>query len=122
MRRWTAETGFAGSGKGSPAMVLVVIAAFCAGGVVSGCKRHMPSQTAPGLRGPVKDLAAIRGGDQLWLTWTVPQKGTGQLSVDGSITVRVCPRERLTWDSTAAGVPLLLARVTTGSGSDEPRD
>lgn len=88
--------------------------------VVCGCRKtHAPGQTAPELRGPVKDLAAIRGGDQFWLTWTVPRKGTGKLDVNGKITVHVCRRESQSGTCTAAGGPLLLVRGATGSFSEE---
>ena len=122
MKRLTAETGLAGPGGRFPAVVLVVIAAVCTAAVVTGCKRHMPSPAAPESRGPVKDLAAIRGGDQLWLTWTIPKRGTGKLVVNRSISVRVCRRESLTGPCTAAGEPMMLAPGATGSFSEKLPD
>jgi hypothetical protein len=97
----------------------MIVAVLCAM-VVCGCRNtHAPVQTAPELRGPVKDLAAIRGGDQFWLTWTVPRKGTGKLDVNGKITVHVCRRESQSGTCTAAGGSLLLARGVTGSFSEK---
>lgn len=98
----------------------MVVSALSASMVICGCNHsHAPGRTAPESRGPVRDLAAIRGGDQFWLTWTVLRKGTGKLDVNGKITVHVCRRESQSGSCTAAGSPLLLARGETGSFSEK---
>lgn len=86
---------------------------------VAGCRKpHAPQSLAPERHGPVTDLAAIRGGDQLWLTWTVPKKGTARLTIDGELTVRVCRRENLASPCAPAGEAQRLAPGATGTFSE----
>jgi hypothetical protein len=42
---------------------------------------------------PVTDLAAVRTGNQVALTWTMPKKSTDKLLLKGSIPVRLCRKE-----------------------------
>jgi hypothetical protein len=73
--------------------VAVIAAAFSAAVAVSGC--GMPAAPQPPslkLPNPVKDLAAIRTGDQVWLTWTMPRRDTEKVLLKGQITARVCRR------------------------------
>lgn len=86
----------------------------------AGCRKpHVQGPPSPELRGPVRDLAAIRGGNKLWLGWSVPNRGTGKLAVNGSVNVLVCRRESLNGPCTTAGEPLLLARGARGSFSEQ---
>ncbi len=102
------------------AAYLLTALALCAGLALSGCKRPRVGQPlAPQLRGPVKDLAAIRSGNQLWLTWTMPRKGVGKFAVNGTIAVRICRRENLAADCNYAGETLHLAPGAAGSVSEE---
>jgi hypothetical protein len=45
------------------------------------------------LPDPVADLAAMRAGSQVTLTWTMPKKNTDKLLLKGNIAVRVCRKE-----------------------------
>ena len=42
---------------------------------------------------PVTDLSAVRTGDQVALTWTMPKKTTDKVLLKGNIAVRVCRNE-----------------------------
>jgi hypothetical protein len=87
--------------------------------LLAGCKRpSAQGPLAPEMRGPVKDLAAIRVGDEVSLTWTVPKKGTGKLAVNGEVKVLVCRRETTGGACTDAGAPLMLAPGAAGTFSE----
>jgi hypothetical protein len=45
------------------------------------------------LPDPVVNLAAVRTGNEVALTWTMPKKNTDKLAIKGSIPVRVCRKE-----------------------------
>ena len=45
------------------------------------------------LPDPVTDLSAVRTGNQVSLTWTMPKKTTDKLVIKGDIPVRVCRKE-----------------------------
>lgn len=45
------------------------------------------------LPDPVVDLAAVRTGNQVALTWTMPKKTTDKLRIKGNVDVRVCRKE-----------------------------
>jgi hypothetical protein len=49
-----------------------------------------PSLNLPQL---VTDLSADRAGNQVTLTWTMPEKNTDKLKLKGDVSVRVCRRE-----------------------------
>jgi hypothetical protein len=97
-------------------------------GILSiGCTRARvagpPPPPAPGpplpyVRGPVNDLAAVRAENHVWLTWTMPRKGTDTLTVNGTITVRVWRGEERT-DLTQIGDAIHFAPGATGSFSEE---
>jgi hypothetical protein len=55
----------------------------------------------------------------IWLSWTMPSRRVRNLTVNGSIKVRVCRRETTTGDCIEAGKPLDFAPGTTGSFSEE---
>jgi len=106
-------------GKWSETSVSILLAVLCLL-APNGCKRAAVSGPfAPARSGPVKDLASIRAGDQLSLTWTMPEKRATKLVVHGLVTVRVCWRESPTGPCTDAGKTLHLAPGATGSFSDE---
>lgn len=52
-----------------------------------------PQPPSLNLPEPVTDLSAIRAGDQVTLTWTMPEKNTDKLKIKEKVTVRVCRRE-----------------------------
>ena len=45
------------------------------------------------LPDPVTNLSAVRTGDQVALTWTMPKKNTDKLPLKGNIAVHVCRKE-----------------------------
>ncbi len=88
--------------------------------IFDGCRRPQIQQPhAPEIRGPVQDLAAIRAGDLIWLSWTMPSRRVRNLTINGSIKVRVCRRETTAGDCIEAGKPLDFAPGATGSFSEE---
>lgn len=91
---------------------------LCACGI-PGCRnpRAQPP-AAPELKGPVRDLAAVRAGDLITISWTVPRKGTRGLTVDGSIQAQVCRRESTAAPCEAAGAPMNLAPGARGTFSE----
>jgi hypothetical protein len=94
------------------------MAALAVGLVFSGC--GMPGAPLPpslNLADPVKDLAATRAGNQVSLTWTMPQKNTDKLLLKGNLEVRVCRREGATGTCAPAG-DLRLAPKAEGKFTD----
>jgi hypothetical protein len=84
-------------------------AALAAGLVLAGCGTPgVPMPPSLKLPDTVADLAAVRTGNQVTLTWTMPKKNTDKLLLKGNVTVRVC-RKDATGSCTAAGAELQLA-------------
>lgn len=52
-----------------------------------------PSPPSLKLPDPVSDLSAVRTGDQVSLTWTMPKKNTDKLLLKGEVRVRICRKE-----------------------------
>jgi len=80
----------------------------------------MPAAPQPpslNLPTPVSDLAAIRTGDQVALTWTMPTKNTDKTLLKGNMTVRVC-RNETSSASCSAAATLALASGTNGAFTD----
>jgi hypothetical protein len=74
-----------------------VAAALCAlgaTGFLSGCGMEAAPQP-PSLKLPnrVTDLSAVRAGNQVTLTWTMPKRDTDKVALKGPVTVAVCRRE-----------------------------
>lgn len=68
---------------------LVLATSLCA--ALPGC--GTPGAPAPpslNLPDRVVDLAAVRAGNQVSLTWTMPKKNTDKLLLKGNVQVRVC--------------------------------
>jgi hypothetical protein len=62
--------------------------------VLAGC--GMPATPQPpslNLANPVDDLAAVRTGDEVALTWTMPRRDTDKVTLKGQIATRICRRE-----------------------------
>ena len=94
-------------------------AAALLGNVLTGC--GMPSAPLPptlNLAVPVTNLAAIRTGDQVRLSWTVPTKNTDKLLLKDHVQVRVCRREVASQPCIVAG-NLDLAPGAEGAFSEE---
>src|ERR1700733_7257201 len=78
----------------SATCLIATIAAFAAASVLAGC--GMPGAPLPpslNLPVPVIDLAAVRTGGQVALTWTMPAKTTDKVLLKGDIIVRICRNE-----------------------------
>jgi hypothetical protein len=45
------------------------------------------------LPDPVTDLSAVRNGDRVSLTWTMPKKNTEKMLLKGDMAVRICRKE-----------------------------
>jgi len=52
-----------------------------------------PQPPSLNLPDPVADLAAIRAGNKVTLTWTMPTRNTDKLPLKSDIEVRICRRE-----------------------------
>ena len=65
-----------------------------AGLAMAGCGTPGAPQP-PSLNLPerVADLAAVRAGNQVTLTWTMPKRNTDKLALKENVPVRVCRRE-----------------------------
>lgn len=99
---------------------LLIGAALCVSLVPTGCRKLRVAQPlAPYLRGPVNDLAAVRAGDNLSLSWTMPKKRPAKLVMNGRMAVRVCRRDSPTSPCIPAGEPILLDPGVTGSFSEQ---
>lgn len=103
-------------GRGSasftgPAVLLAVL-------ILTGC--GMPGAPLPptlNLAVPVNDLAAIRAGDSVSLTWTMSKKNTDRLLLKGNQQVRVCRKEGATGPCDTV-TNLQLAPDANGTFSD----
>jgi hypothetical protein len=85
---------------------------------LAGC--GMPGAPQPpslNLPARVTDLSAVRAGDQVALTWTMPTKNTDKILLKGNIAVRVC-RNQTTDSSCAAVTTLILAPGADGAFVD----
>jgi hypothetical protein len=80
------------------------VAAFAGGLILNGCGLPGAPQP-PSLNLPerVTDLSAVRTGNQVALTWTMPKKNTDKLLLEGNVTARICRREPGASDCIAAG-------------------
>jgi len=95
-----------------------LVAALAVSVVLAGC--GMPgAPQPPSLHLPdrVSDLAAVRTGNQVALTWSMPRRDTDKVMLKGNVTVRVCRNE-----SAAAGcagiATLQLAPEAHGAFTD----
>lgn len=78
-------------GRARVAALAVGLAALAAALTLSSCGTPgAPQPPSLNLPAPVDDLAAARAGNQVTLTWTMPQKNTDKLLLKGAFTVRIC--------------------------------
>ncbi len=93
-------------------------AGLAAGLFLSGCGTPgAPQPPSLNLPDRVTGLAAIRTGNQVALTWTMPKKNTDRLLLKGNVPVRVCRMEAVAGVCVAAG-NLSLAPGTVGTFTD----
>jgi hypothetical protein len=71
-----------------------------------------PQPPSLDLPDPVTDLSAVRTGNQVQLTWTMPRKNTDKLLIKRVLLARVCRRE------SAAAVCSAAGNVQSAPGSD----
>jgi hypothetical protein len=85
----------------------------------TGCGMEgAPLPPSLNLPAPVSDLAAVRTGNRVSLTWTMPSKNTDKLLLKGKVDVRVCRKEGDQQPCVAAG-HLDLAPDSAGAFSEE---
>ena len=104
------------SGVHSPAAALV--ATLAATVALAGC--GMPgAPLPPSLRLPdrVADLSAVRTGNQVALTWSMPKRDTDKVPLKGNVAVRICRNEGAIAGCSAAAT-LQVAPETNGSFTD----
>jgi hypothetical protein len=81
-----------------------VAAVVAAGLFLAGC--GLPGAPQPpslNLPDRVTDLSAVRTGNQVSLTWTMPKKNTDKLLLEGDVLARVCRRESAAGPCVTAG-------------------
>ncbi|MGA3161893.1 MAG: fibronectin type III domain-containing protein [Terracidiphilus sp.] len=92
-----------------------LIAVLAAGLTLAGCGTPAtPQPPSLKLPVPVEDLAAIRTGNQVTLTWTMPKKNTDKLLLKGAVPANVCRKEGA-GNCVAAGAALPVAPGAEGS-------
>lgn len=74
---------------------------------LTGCGlQAAPQPPSLNLPNPVTDLKAVRTGDQVALTWTMPRRDTDKMIIQGNIAVTVCRKQA---DATCSEVGSLQA-------------
>lgn len=97
----------------------IILLALCVSGTIGGCRNpHARAVVAPELKGPIQDLAAVRAGDLITLSWTVPRRGMRKLTVEGFIKAQVCRHESMALPCQPAGAPMGLAPGARGTFSE----
>jgi hypothetical protein len=93
----------------------VLPAALVAALMTTGCGTPAaPLPPSLNLPDPVTDLTAVRTGNQVALTWTMPRKNTDKLLLKGNYAVRICRKESAE-NCTAATSSLTLAPEAKGA-------
>ena len=86
---------------------------------LSGCGTPAaPQPPSLNLADPVADLSAIRNGDKVTLTWTMPKRNTDKTSIKTNVATRVCRREGTDTPCGAVGTDLMVAPGEPGSFAD----
>jgi hypothetical protein len=98
--------------SGLPAVPILALALALAGCGTPGA----PLPPSLKLPVPVTDLSAVRAGNQISLTWSMPKKTTDKLLLKGNVSVRVC-RQELTGPCVPAAT-LMLAPDSDGVFSE----
>jgi hypothetical protein len=69
-----------------------------------------PSPPSLRLPAPISDLAAVRAGNQVTLSFTMPRRDTDKVALSGNVTVAICRKER-----TDACIPAGTIAVAPGT-------
>jgi hypothetical protein len=86
--------------------------------VMAGCGTPgAPQPPSLNLPQPVTDLSAVRAGDMVSLSWTMPKKNTDKLKIKGDVVVRVC-RQEGSGTCVNAGAPFPVTAGAMGSFSE----
>lgn len=94
---------------GAHARLAALVASLAATVAFAGC--GMPgAPQPPSLHLPdrVGDLSAVRTGDQVALTWSMPKRDTDKVPLKGNVTVRICRNENIAAGCSAAAVVQLV--------------
>lgn len=94
---------------GAHARLAALVASLAATVAFAGC--GMPgAPQPPSLHLPdrVGDLSAVRTGDQVTLTWSMPKRDTDKVPLKGNVTVRICRNENIAAGCSAAAVVQLV--------------
>ena len=95
------------------AALAVVLCAFLSACGTPGA----PQPPSLNLADPVTDLSAIRTGNQVTLTWTMPKRNTDKTPIKGNVAARICRREG-TGACNQVGTDVMVAPGGTGSYTD----
>ncbi len=86
--------------------------------LLSGCGTPgTPQPPSLNLPVPVADLSAIRTGDHVALTWTMPKRNTDKTALKADVVVRICRREG-SGACSQVGTDLSVAAGKAGSFTD----
>jgi hypothetical protein len=79
-------------GLTAPAAALSAFLGICL--IIAGCGTEgAPMPPSLNLPDPVTNLAAVRAGNQVTLTWKMPKRNTDKLLLKGNIPVHICLKE-----------------------------
>lgn len=100
-------------------------AALLSGGLTGCGMAASPQPPSLALPKPIHDLAAVRVGEQVNLTWNTPSETTDRLKIKGAVQLRICRQANVPCDpvATITAVPgkqasyadILPAALATGS-------
>jgi len=96
------------------ARLRVIPLVLCVAFALAGCGTPgAPLPPSLNLPEPVTNLAAVRAGDKVTLTWTMPRRNTDKMILKSPLAVRVCRREGTGACETAAN--LTMAPMALGT-------
>jgi len=104
---------------GTHSRAAALVAALAATVVLAGC--GMPGAPQPpslNLPNRVGDLSAVRTGNQVALTWSMPKRDTDKVPLRDNVTVRICRNESAAGGCSAAAT-IELAPDADGTFTDK---
>lgn len=97
-----------------PAHFAFLLFAICAVASLSGCGTPgAPLPPTLNLPEPVTNLAAMRAGNQVTLTWTMPRRNTDKMILKSPLQVHICRREASGACETATDIAFAPAALGT---------